>query len=219
MDESYSEVTHISSIVGLLVPVNIYTETRSKFYQIVPRVEKPLPDGRMFIDIRPPELHGCEFLKDFPNGDDDLKFKTFENVVDLIVTQKIGVYRSGYYITEDIKKVARQFGVNEKFYDLCWATLISMLEMKLAQEMIIPVMDGFQKTTVRSFSQLVKNMDLMRAAGMDKIMSIKNTENILGEVFYSDSKYSVFTQMVDIVAYLRNVTDCARKDMRSRKNE
>jgi hypothetical protein len=62
-------------------------------------------------------------------------------------------------------------------------------------------------------------MDLMRAAGMDKIMSIKNTENILGEVFYSDSKYSVFTQMVDIVAYLRNVTDCARKDMRSRKNE
>jgi hypothetical protein len=42
--------------------------------------------------------------------------------------------------------------------------------------MVIPVMDGFDKNMIRKFSQLVKGMDIMRAAGkfnLHQLSSIK----------------------------------------------
>ena len=41
-------------------------------------------------------------------------------------------------------------------------------------------------------------------------MSIKHSENILGEVFYADSNFSILTQLADMVSYLRNTVDISR---------
>lgn len=213
MDDCYSKETQISSITGLLVPLNVYADTRSRFYQVTPRIESLLPDGRKFNDIRPPELHSSEFLKELPNADDNLRFHTWEAIVELVLSQELEVYRCGYYITKKVRKWVSGFGTDDKLRDLCWASLISMLEMKLEQEVIIPVMDSLSKPIAKTFSQLVQTMDQMRAAGWESIMSIKHSENILGEVFYCDSKYSIFIQVADTISYLRHVTDMASKGM------
>ena len=211
MDDSYNDQTHISSITGLLVPASLYSETRSRFYKIVPRAEKILADGTRFIDIRPPELRGSKYLKNLPNADENLIFQTLEGVVELVVTQNLEVYRSGCYITQETSKLSKDFNIDWRLHDICWLNMVSMLEAKMTQEMIVPVMDGFSATTVKTFSQFVKNMDLMRSAGWGPIMNIKNTENILGEVFYCDSRYSIFTQIADNIEYLREVADLARE--------
>lgn len=209
MDDSYNEQTKISSITGLLVSVKMYAETRTKFYKIVPREEHTLPGGKIIVDIRPPELRGSEYLKSLPNVDDDIKIKTFEDVAELVITRNLEVYRSGLYINQRTMKISKDFNINWRFLDLCWSRMILMLEPKLVNEMIVPVMDGFKDFKI--FSQIVKNMDLMRSAGWEPIMSVKNTENILGEVFYCDSKFSIFTQIADNVEYLRQVTDLVRE--------
>ena len=213
MDDSFSEDTRISSITGVLVPFNLYAETRSKFYEIVPREEGILPDGKKFINIQPPELHGSDFLTNFPDADDSLRFKTFDGIVDLINSQQLEIYRVGYYITEDVKSLFDKFSSDPKLQGLCWFSIISILESKLADEIIVPVMDGFSPSSVRAFSEIVKNMDFMRAAGWENIMSLKNTENIFGEVLYSDSKYSIFIQIADLVSYLRHVADFSREGL------
>jgi hypothetical protein len=70
-------------------------------------------------------------------------------------------------------------------------------------------MDGFNDHTRLRFSGMIKSADVFRAAGQP--VSLENSENIIGEVFYADSKYSIFTQIVDNASYLRHVTDWARE--------
>jgi hypothetical protein len=72
-------------------------------------------------------------------------------------------------------------------------------------------MDGFDRNMVRKFSQLIKGMDVIRAAGHEQSISLKHSENILGEVFYADSQYSVFTQVADLVSWLRQLADISRE--------
>ncbi len=58
----------------------------------------------------------------------------------------------------------------------CWLGILNTLRSKIENEMVIPVMDGFDKNMVRKFSQLVKGMDIMRAAGkfnLHQLSSIK----------------------------------------------
>ena len=102
-----------------------------------------------------------------------------------------------------------------------WLGILNTLKPKIEKEMIIPVMDGFNNNMVRKFSQLVKSMDVMRAAGHGQSVSIKHSENILGEVFYADSQYSIFTQVVDIVSWLRQLSDISHdgKELTSYKQE
>jgi len=76
---------------------------------------------------------------------------------------------------------------------------------------LIAIMDGFDKETVRKMSLMIRNCDIMRSAGSANAISFKNTENIIGEVFYADSQYSVMIQVTDIVAYLRNVNDLSQE--------
>jgi hypothetical protein len=92
-----------------------------------------------------------------------------------------------------------------------WIRLLGALESKLAKEMIIPVMDGFEKDTVRKLSTTVKSFDVMRSAITMDNCTIANTENIIGEVFYADSQHSIFTQVVDLVSWLRQLSDASRQ--------
>ena len=40
---------------------------------------------------------------------------------------------------------------------ICFVNLVDVLDNRLQSEMIIPVMDGFDKATVNEFSRFIKN--------------------------------------------------------------
>lgn len=207
MDESCSDAidnkkTVISSLTGIMVPIYKYAELRAKFYDLLEWAIKPEPNT---LNLHVPELHGRDLL---PDEDDDKKLNILEGVVDLVVKNQLEIYRGGYYITDTIRK---HFKGDEEMLGVLWMGILNTLKPKIEKEMIIPVMDGFDNNMVRKFSQLVKSMDVMRAAGHGQSISIKHSENILGEVFYADSEYSIFTQVVDLVSWLRQLSDISRE--------
>jgi hypothetical protein len=207
MDESCSghidnKKTVISSLTGIMVPIHRYAELRTKFYDLL---EWSITPETNTINLHVPELHGSKLL---PDEDDEKKLNILEGVVDLVVKNQLEIYRGGYYITNTIRK---HFKGDEEMLGGLWCGILNTLKPKIEKEMIIPVMDGFNKSRVRKFSQLVKSMDVMRAAGYGQSISIKHSENILGEVFYADSQYSIFIQVVDLVSWLRQLSDISRE--------
>jgi hypothetical protein len=207
MDESCSEPidnqnTVISSLTGVLVPTHNYAELRTKFYVLLDWSIKPEPN---VINMAVPELHGSKLL---PGEDDEKKLNILERVVDLVLGNHLEIYRVGYYITKTIRKT---FKGDEALLGMLWLEILNSLRPKIENEMIIPVMDGFDRNMVRKFSQLIKGMDVIRAAGHEQSISLKHSENILGEVFYADSQYSVFTQVADLVSWLRQLADISRE--------
>ena len=207
MDESCSESidnknTVISSLTGVLIPINRYAEIRTKFYDLLEWSIKPEPNT---INLGIPELHGSELL---PGEGDEKKLEMLDGVVNLVVSNNMEIYRGCYYITKAIRE---SFKGDEEMLGGCWLGILNTLRSKIENEMVIPVMDGFDKNMVRKFSQLVKGMDIMRSAGNEESLSIRHSENILGEVFYADSQYSIFTQVADLISWLRQLSDISRE--------
>lgn len=207
MDESCSEAidnnkTVISSLTGVLIPIHKYAELRTKFYDLLEWWIKPESNT---INMGLLELHGRELL---PEEDEEKKLIILNGVVDLVVSNQLEIYRGGYYITKTIRE---SFKGDEEMLGGLWFGILNTLRPKIANEMVIPVMDGFDRNMVRKFSPLVKGMDVMRAAGHEQSISIRNSENILGEVFYADSQYSIFTQVADLVSWLRQLSDISRE--------
>ncbi len=88
MDESCSEPidnknTVISSLTGVLVPINRYAEIRTKFYDLLEWSIKPEPNT---INLGIPELHGSELL---PGEGDEKKLEMLEGVVNLVVSNNL----------------------------------------------------------------------------------------------------------------------------------
>ncbi len=173
LDECYNDEMNVSSLSGLLIPANKYIELRNKFFKNLEEAIKP-QEG--VINLRPPELHGSNLLRD---ADDKTKLKAFEGITNLIIDNKLEIYRVGYFITKTLKKV---FVEDEKLLGLSWYAILTMLQPKLEQEAIIPIMDGMSAHTIYRFSGLIKTLDVCRAAGLEHDLSVRNTENILGEV-------------------------------------
>ena len=208
MDECYSEPvdnvgTTISSITGLLLPIEEYDDLLKRFYALLRWKTNPEPNVYQFA----PELHGREFL---PEEDDERKFKVLEGVVDLINDSGVRIYRVGFYVTKAGRKRMAHFG-DPKMIGLCWFELLYALQSVFQDDLLIPVMDGLDAEIVRKFSQPVKSLDEFRTLGLEGSLSIKNSRNLIGEVFFADSKYSVFTQLADLASYLRNVSDRSRE--------
>jgi hypothetical protein len=67
-------------------------------------------------------------------------------------------------------------------------------------------MDGFDPVTVREMSGLVRGTDVLHAAGLGDPADPRFRQ-IIGEVFYADSRYSIMTQVADVIGYLRHVSD------------
>ena len=196
MDDSFSRTTHISSLTGIIVPVGSYPSVCAAFYESM-RWHIQDADG-----IRTStELHGIDFLRNAP---DEKKLSVLRSVVSGILKHKLGIYRVGYVITDEIETT---FASDKKLLGTLWISLLSMMTPRLRSETIIPVMDGFDKTTVRHFSSAIKRSNEMRALGYGDVLTIRDSHNVLGEVFYADSEYSALTQMADTVSLLRNVSD------------
>lgn len=200
------------SLTGLLIPFEQYEPARSAFYGLM---MKTVFKGRSSIPFALPELHGSDLLRGYDLlrrvGDvgDELRLSVFREVVRIVVDQGIEVNRVGYRVPGGAKKTLGEFGssVRSTVLSACLGSLLSVLDDRLASEMIIPVMDGFNQDVVNEFSRLVKNADWMRASGWQDAMSLKHTENVLGEVFYADSRHSVMLQLADLISYLRSVAD------------
>jgi hypothetical protein len=78
LDESYCEQTTISSVTGILVPIEKYAAIRNGFYS---KLRDVLSIPTNVIDIGIPDLHGCELLRE---ESDEVKFSAFRAVVNLI---------------------------------------------------------------------------------------------------------------------------------------
>ena len=104
----------------------------------------------------------------------------------------------------------KTFESDKRLIGLNWLNILFMLESKLESELIVPVMDaGFEKNMkqmTKQFSLPMKTVNVMREAGLEKGISIKNSKNIL-DVFYADSEFSIFTQLADVVSGLRRITE------------
>lgn len=81
----------------------------------------------------------------------------------------------------------------------------------MGDQVVIPVMDGFDKRIVSSLSSPVQIAHQMQEAGIKS--SVENVENVIGDVFYADSRYAMFTQIADVASYLRQVYDRKREGL------
>jgi hypothetical protein len=69
--------------------------------------------------------------------------------------------------------------------------------------MIIPVMDSGNQGIEETLPRLVKLRDFMRVVVPGGIERADPTQNLVGEIFFADSKHSMFIQLADISSYLR----------------
>jgi hypothetical protein len=220
MDDCYSRETRVSSLTGLLVPIERYAGLRNAFHRDVrvaldlaeaddiswsPRADA---DKGMIIDFLP-ELHGSNLLATFPGADDNLRFRVCEKVVSFVVRHNLLVCRVGFSFTPStlFPPIAKQ---DPRLLAFLWDALLVALQPSYDREPIVPVMDTSDLATVQKFSGLVQGLDTVRAYSLDHAITLRNTHNILGEVFYADSRYAIFTQIVDVVAYLRHIRDWCR---------
>ena len=68
-------------------------------------------------------------------------------------------------------------------------------------------MDGLDINTSKVFSQFIKTLEIARRTTKNNNLTIKNSKNIYGEVFYADSKFSIFIQLVDMISYMLHCND------------
>jgi hypothetical protein len=180
--------------------VERYPSIREEFYQILRWALEATPN----TIARAPELHGSDLLR---GETDERKLEVLGGVVDLAVTNGLRMYRVGYFITDEIR---RTFAHDPGLLGTCWLSLRSMMEPLLESEAVIPVMDGFDPRTVQLFSQSVKHTDELRAIEKENWLSLRHTHNLIGEVFYADSRYSVMVQVADVLSYLRSTPDLVK---------
>jgi hypothetical protein len=195
-----------TSLTGLIVSVDMYPQLRTQFYNLMKWSINPETN---VINLDPPELHGSKMLL---NETDERKIDTYQKIVNLAIDNKLKIYRIGYHRDKKYNPWKLPFGNKgseheTEFLGMCFFSLLSVMQPEFEEAILIPVMDTVDAGKVKTFSGLIKNLDIMRETGLEHSMSIKNSENILGEVFYADSKYSVLTQVVDIISYLRHVMD------------
>jgi len=197
IDEATSEplkgVGKIAVLTGIVVPLRDYVSARSKFYQSLGR---PKTGANVTIDLAPIELHGRKLL---PLATDDEKIAALTKVVDLVLQYEFAIYRFGYVID---RTFARRFKRDDAAYSLSWADLIGAVQPEFADGPIIPIADAGNPALAEHMSGFIRGLDVIREAGFGPSLSVQATENIIGEVFFGDSKYSVFVQVADIVSYL-----------------
>jgi hypothetical protein len=205
MDEATSEpvggLGRIVAITGVLVPIARYTQARSRFYDSF-RARRT--EGGLTVDLAPVELHGRKLL---PDATDDEKIRALNRVADLVLEYGFGIYRFGYV---EHKNLESFFNSKDVAYALSWADMVAGVEPELREGPLIPIADTGNTRLAEHMSRFIKNMDVLREAGFGGSLSINATENIIGEVFFGDSKYSVFVQVADIVSYLLLQRDMRR---------
>lgn len=201
LDESYSpplreDKIRITSLTGIVLSVEQIIKVRDTFLEIV----SPLfiSNKKMLTFI--PEIHGSNML---PGKEDNVKIDMFNSIAKLPSRFDFPIYRLGYFIDPYFKN----FKGDEQGISLCWRGLLSTIQVDYGNNYLLPVMDMVKQKDIRKFSGMIHSLHSYRTAGYGKSLSISKSENLLGEVFFADSRYSIMTQIVDVISYLRNLND------------
>jgi hypothetical protein len=210
--------TKIVALTGLIVPAEKLVKIRQEFFQLItPLFVSHNPDRTKTIDLAVPELHGVSMLRDKNNHpeyeklySDEQRIDCFEKIASFPDKNNLAVYRVAYYSTEETKKTfvdkSGNPGPDVTSLSFCWDGMLRVLKPELDDSLIIPVMDSTDANGIHKFSTPVQMINAMHAAGVGDMISIENYQNI-GEVYFADSKFSVLTQIVDVLSYLRCVND------------
>jgi hypothetical protein len=177
-----------------------YKTVREDFYAILRPIIVPKPNTIAW----PPELHGSEFL---PGKPDETKLEILAGLVDIINRYRLEVVRVGMLDYHGMPSELR--GQPSAIYRHCWSDLIAALAGPLAAGMVIPVADMMPEKLMRQISQSAVTHNVIRAAGFEDMLSIRNTENLVGDVLFADSASNSGIQLADTIGYLLNVMDLA----------
>ena len=205
LDDTYHPESQISALTGVLVPATEYAELTAKFYQGLKWAINP---KERTYNLHPPELHASDMLRDHDGVDDARRVEMFTHVADLVASNGLRLLRVGYFLTPALEEM---IPADPRLVTIHFGNMIRVLQPRLAREQIIPVMDGFQH--VRLMAGSSQAMAVGRQTDLHRSMTIENSENLVGEVLFADSKYSIFTQVADIVGYLRLVSDLASEGL------
>lgn len=90
---------------------------------------------------------------------------------------------------------------------LIFPKFIELIDNDIKDIKVIPIMDGLDPKISKIFSQFIKQLEIARQITSNNNLMIKNSKNIYGEVFYADSKFSIFIQLVDMISYMLHCND------------
>lgn len=211
IDESTCEIKgskeRLVSVTGVLVPARKYAYARRRFYERFRREEDwggkiiTTRDGRKLqvaegtkVRVPPAELHAVDLL---PGASDDERIATLASAVALVVEAELTVFRC--CVLMDASMLA-QCPTDAVRYHQTWILLESLLESLLEQEPVVPVWDAGNKGIEERMPETMRLRDHLRA--LTPARAIPDvTENLLGEIFFADSKQSIFVQIADLISY------------------
>jgi hypothetical protein len=125
-------------------------------------------------------------------------------VVDIINDYSIKVYRLGW-LKDKKSKLFKNLDSN--LMGIIFPKFLELIDSDIKETKLIPIMDGLDNKISQIFSQYVKQLDILRQNINSNNLTIKNSQNIYGEVFYADSKFSILTQFVDMTSYMLHCKD------------
>jgi hypothetical protein len=192
-----------TALTGILVPAARAHDLRHRVYQAFASEIQPSASSILM----PPELHLSDFLR---HRSDDHKLSILADLVGVLVSLGIRIYRSGYRYNRH--RAATEFARDPELRTLLWLSLWVRLQPVLKKTVIVPVLDagfdrGFQPV-VDGFSDLVRFSDVLRTTPLRENVTTPESVNML-EVLYVDSKYSTLVQLADLVSGLCRISERA----------
>jgi len=216
IDESVCAEANLVSLTTIIIPFDDYDKILTEYYSITKYIlEKilKLPEDKIpFSQCL--TLHGNNLLRntknenerhDFSKVEDSERLIVFEKIVELINKFNIEVIRVGYNNWKHVKQLLN----DEKAYFFNWLAIAKYLSNHNENEKFICVMDGTNASMIKEISQMIINPNKIRniAPQFNESIAITNSQNFLGNVFYTPAKYSEFVQIVDIISYILQKRD------------
>ena len=202
LDDSYNESTKFSSLTGILIPLDKFEIIRNDFYT---RILNQFIILEKSFNLHPPIIHAKELLKGtlFEN-DDKKKIEIFQAVKDIVNDNSIQITRVCWSKKSDVSLFKH---MDDRLMKLIFPKFIELIDEHLRNVKIIPIMDGLDTRVSKIFSEFMKALEISGRILNENSLTIKNSNNIYGEVFYANSKFSIFTQLVDLVSYMLHCID------------
>lgn len=202
IDDSFNQDTKYSSLTGILVPLDKFEIIRDDFYIRI--LNQFIILEKCFV-LNPPSLHGKELLQwTTYENDDEKKIEIFQTVTNIVNDNSIKVYRLSWRKDEGILLFKH---LDDKLMGLVFPKFMELIDKDIQGIKVIPIMDGLDTKISKIFSQFIKTLEISRRIVNNNSLTIKNSKNIYGEVFYADSKFSIFIQLVDIISYMLHCYD------------
>jgi len=208
LDECYSPPltnqidTTITSISGLLVPIEDYPKIRDCYHK---KINWSIKSGNKIINTLPPVPHGSNML---PEESEERRLQCYNDMVDLAVDFDMSLFRVGYFVTPEL--INNLPSIDKKYLDLCWSGMLFVLQPYFKNDLIFPIFELANKDVfIKSISQPIKLMGALRETVVCNSISIENSEN-LAEPFYASKNYSVITSIIDTISYLLMKSDLVK---------